>query len=320
MTFLSTSNDGLKAMFGKRLLINEPLGKHTSARIGGPADAFLIAHTLDDLRAAAGIAWQHDLPLFILGGGSNILISDAGVRGLVIHNQAEKVQFQGAAVIAESGASIIHLARRCAKQGLAGLEWAIGVPGSIGGAAYGNAGAHNGDMQAVVTRTTIATPEGDVGLSGKDMAYMYRSSILKRERWQCVILSVELELKPDNPQAISARMKEYTAYRKRTQPPGATIGSMFKNPPGDYAGRLIEAAGLKDKRIGGAEISAIHANFFLNAGDATAGDVKALAELAQREVKGRFGVELELEIELVGEWDSGRPNRSPLRDYLKDGD
>ncbi len=302
MALLSAARDELEAAFGARLLLDETLAKHTSARIGGPADAFLIAHSLGDLRTAARIAWGHNMPLFILGGGSNILISHAGVRGLVIHNQVEAMRFEGTRVIAESGASTIHLARRCAKQGLSGLEWAIGVPGTLGGAAYGNAGAHNGDMNAVVTRVLTATPNGDIALTNPEMAFEYRSSILKRERRRCVILAVEMAVKPDDPQAIQARMKEYTAYRKRTQPPGATIGSMFKNPPGDYAGRLIEAAGLKGTRIGGVEISEIHANFFLNAGDATAGDVKALADLARKEVLAKFGVEMSLEIELVGEW------------------
>jgi len=302
MTLSEAALDQLTAMFGDQALPDEPLAKHTSARIGGPADAFLIAQSVDDLRAAAKIAWMDELPLCVLGGGSNILISDAGFRGLVVRNQAEKTRFDGTRVIAESGASSILLARRCAKRGLAGMEWAIGVPGTIGGAAYGNAGAHGGEMAGIVTRVNLATPQGDVSLSGGEMAFGYRSSILKRERRRSVILSVEMSFKPDNPQAIQARMQEHTDYRKRTQPPGATIGSMFKNPPGDYAGRLIEAAGLKGRRIGGAEISAIHANFFLNLGGATAGDVKALADLARGEVKAQSGVDLELEVELVGEW------------------
>jgi UDP-N-acetylmuramate dehydrogenase len=302
MTLSQPALAALQDAFGARLLLDEPLAKHTSARIGGPADAFLIAHSLDDLRRSAQIAWASDIPLFILGGGSNILISDGGVRGLVVHNQAERVTFDGLAVTAESGASTIHLARRCAERGLAGLEWAIGVPGTVGGAVYGNAGAHGGDMKAIVASVELVTPEGDLTLSNADLAFEYRSSILKLERRRCAILGVAMQLQPDDPAAIQARMREYTEYRKRTQPPGATIGSMFKNPPGDHAGRLIEAAGLKGRRVGGAEISAVHANFFLNAGYASAGDVKALADLAIREVKAKFGVTLELEIELVGQW------------------
>ncbi len=292
--------DALHDAFGERLLLDEPLAKYTSARIGGPAEAFLVAQTLDDLRQAAQIAWAHELPLFILGGGSNILIGDAGVRGLVVHNRADRVTFDGMTVIAESGVSTISLARRCAKRGLAGLEWASGVPGTIGGAAFGNAGAHGGDMAGTLLHVDALTPEGDRRFDQAAMGFEYRSSILKREPRRCVILSVALALHADDPAAIEARTQGYQAYRKRSQPPGATMGSMFKNPPGDYAGRLIDAAGLKGQQIGGAQISEKHANFFLNINHATAGDVQALIDLARREVAERFGVELELEIELVG--------------------
>ncbi|HEC23075.1 MAG TPA: UDP-N-acetylmuramate dehydrogenase [Chloroflexi bacterium] len=308
MPLPSPALDDLHAAFGDRLLLDEPLARHTSARIGGPADAFLVARTADDLRQAARIAWAHALPLFILGGGSNILISDSGVRGLVVHNRTEHIAFDGPTVTAGSGVSTIQLARRLATRGLGGFEWAIGIPGTLGGAVYGNAGAHGGDMAGVVARVEAVTPaQGgralrDVVWSNADLGFEYRSSILKRERRRCVILSVTLNLHPADPEAIRARMAEYTGARKRTQPPGATIGSMFKNPPGDYAGRLIDAAGLKGTRIGGAEISEVHANFFLNVGGATAGDVKALIDLARREVQARFGVWLELEVELVGEW------------------
>jgi UDP-N-acetylmuramate dehydrogenase len=292
----------LRGAFKERLLLDEPLAKHTSARIGGPADAFLIARNADELEIAAALAWKHSEALFILGGGSNILISDKGMRGLVVHNQAEEVQIDGVDVLAESGASTIHLARRCAQQGLAGLEWAIGVPGTIGGAAYGNAGAHNGSMASIVTRIRGMTPNGEVSMNISQLSYQYRSSILKREHRRCVIGTVEMRLMKDKPAAIQERMKEYSEYRKRTQPSGATIGSMFKNPPGDFAGRLIEAARLQGTKVGGAEISDIHANFFVNSDNATAADVKALADLASNEVFDRFGIRLELEIELVGVW------------------
>jgi UDP-N-acetylmuramate dehydrogenase len=292
----------LTAAFGPRLLLDEPLAKHTSARIGGPADAFLIARSLHDLKQAARIAWEHDLPLFILGGGSNILISDRGVRGLVVHNQADAVTFEGPSFYAESGAGTIQIARKCAKQGLTGFEWAIGIPGNIGGAVYGNAGAHSGDIHKTLDYADLITPDGPSRLSNAELAFEYRSSILKREHRRCVILGARFTLAPADPAAIKQHMADFTAYRKRTQPPGATIGSMFKNPPGDYAGRLIEAAGLKGHQIGGAQISTIHANFFLNAGDATAADVIALADLARSKVKDQSGIDLHLEIERVGEW------------------
>ena len=293
----------LHTAFGDVLLLDEPLARHTSARIGGPADAFLAARTVPDLREAARLAWTHGLPLTVLGGGSNILISDAGVRGFVVHNRTGDVTFDGAQVRADSGARTIALARRCIKRGLAGFEWAIGVPGTLGGAVFGNAGAHGGDMAASVVSVDAITPDGPVTLTNADLAFEYRSSVLKRDPRPLVILSVLLELTPDDPDAVAARAAEYNDYRKRTQPPGATIGSMFKNPPGDHAGRLIDAAGLKGTQVGGAQISEIHANFFLNVADATAADVRSLVEVARVEVLRQFGVPLELEVELVGEWE-----------------
>lgn len=292
----------LRAAFGDALQLDEPLARHTSARIGGPADAFLAARTVADLREAARLAWAHGLPLFVLGGGSNILISDAGVRGFVVHNRAQNVAFDGVRVRADAGARTILLARRCIKRGLAGFEWAIGVPGTLGGAVFGNAGAHGGDMARTVVSVDAITPDGPATLSNADLAFEYRSSILKREPRPLVLLSVLLHLQADDPGAVAARTDGFNEYRKRTQPPGATIGSMFKNPPGDYAGRLIDAAGLKGTQVGGAQISEVHANFFLNVADATASDVRALVELARAEVLRQFGVPLELEVELVGEW------------------
>jgi UDP-N-acetylmuramate dehydrogenase len=307
MPLASSTIDNLRKEFGDRLLIDEPVARHTSARIGGPADGFLAVRSAGELRQSAQIAWEGGEKLTILGGGSNVLVSDAGVRGLVVHNRADKFSIVRHSVVAESGVSTIQLARRLAARGLSGFEWAVGVPGVLGGAVYGNAGAHGGDIAGVlVSVDALVLQEAggvrDVVWTNADLAFEYRSSILKRERRACVILGVLLEFTPDDPAAIQARMDDYNAYRKRTQPPGATIGSMFKNPPGDYAGRLIDAAGLKGTQIGGAQISEVHANFFLNVGEASAGDVKALADLARREVFEQFGVQLELEIELVGEW------------------
>lgn len=302
MTLPKPARDALQSAFGERLLLDEPLSRHSSARIGGPADALLAARTVDDLRTAARIAWEQSIPLTVLGSGSNILISDAGVRGLVIHNRAEQVNFEGPHVTAASGLGIISLARQCAQRSLSGFEWAVGIPGTLGGAVYGNAGAHSGDMSSVVVSVDLLTPDGDVTMSNAELAFQYRSSILKRQRRPGLIAGLALRLAAADPAGIEARMAEFNDHRKSTQPPGATLGSMFKNPPGDYAGRLIEAAGLKGKRSGGAEISGKHANFFMNANGASAADVKALIDLARWEVWKQSGVELELEIELVGEW------------------
>jgi UDP-N-acetylmuramate dehydrogenase len=292
----------LEGAFGERLLRGQPLAAYTSARIGGPAEALLVARTVDDLREAARAAWTDDVPLLVLGGGCNVLVSDAGVRGLVVINRAKGVSFEGTCARAESGTGFIRLARACIARGLAGLEWAIGIPGTVGGAVVGNAGAHGGDTAGIVEEVVLATPDGERRLDAESLCYEYRSSILKREGWEAVILTAAFALRAGTAEELAARAETYTAHRKATQPPGATMGSTFKNPPGDYAGRLIEAAGLKGAQRGGARISPIHANFFLNTGGATAGDFKALIDMAREEVQARFGVTLALEIELVGEW------------------
>jgi UDP-N-acetylmuramate dehydrogenase len=304
----------LKAAFGERLQERIPLQRITAARIGGQADAFLEVDSADDLAQAASLLWDLDMPFIILGGGSNVLVSDAGVRGVVVLNHARQVRFDEQAnppkVWAESGTNFGMLARRAAQLGLAGLEWAAGIPGTIGGAVVGNAGAHGGDMAGNlllaeilhhIVGTGSATTERSLWPAEK-MNFSYRNSALKRQPGQAIVLSALLKLERSDPQVIQARIDEFVAHRRRTQPPGASMGSMFKNPPGDYAGYLIEAAGLKGYRIGRAQISPLHANFFINLGGATAADIRKLIELARETVRSKFGVELELEIELVGEW------------------
>ena len=297
------------------------LSRHTSARVGGPADVLLIAESSQDLARMAVFLWQHELPVFILGGGSNLLVSDAGVRGVVVLNRARKVIFNPAdnppSVWAESGANFGSLARQACQHGLSGLEWAVGVPGTLGGAVVGNAGAHASDMVASLIVAEILHRNACMKLASNQdpiaelwpverLEYTYRNSVLKSQAGQAVVLAARLHLQPSNPAEATARADAFTAYRHRTQPPGATMGSMFKNPAGDYAGRLIEAADLKGLRRGQAEISSLHANFFVNHGGATAADIYSLIETAQKMVKDKFGVSLELEVELVGEWQTER--------------
>jgi UDP-N-acetylmuramate dehydrogenase len=213
-------------------------------------------------------------------------------------------------VWAESGANLGVIARQAAQLGLAGLEWAAGIPGTLGGAVVGNAGAHSGDMAGNLFLAEILHHKGTgqkVRIVREEwpvekLEYSYRSSILKRQPGKTIVLAAALRLERSTPQAVQTRIDELTAYRKRTQPPGASMGSMFKNPPGDYAGRLIEAAGLKGLQIGDASISPLHGNFFINNGSATARNVSDLIKLAQKIVFEKFGISLELEIELLGEW------------------
>ncbi len=292
----------LRSLLGERFQENVPLAPFTSARIGGPADYLLTLVSADELAQAVTLLWEQAIPFRMLGGGSNVLVSDAGVRGVVLLNRARAVRFQPESVWAESGASLSLIARRAASQGLAGLEWAAAIPGTLGGAVYGNAGAFGGDIAGCLRWAELLTPQGRVRLAAKELAYGYRSSALKRGEQTGVVLAAELQLHPADRQTVQARLDKWTVQRKAAQPPGASMGSMFKNPPGDYAGRLIEAAGLKGLRVGNVEVSPIHANFFVNHGQTRAADVRALIEMVRQTVQEKFGVQLELEIELLGEW------------------
>ena len=295
----------LRAAFGDRLQENVSLAPYTSARIGGPADALLTATSADELAETVSHLWELDVPYAILGGGSNVLVSDKGVRGVVVLNRAKDVRFDKGSnpkVRAEAGVVIANLARRAASHGLAGLEWAAAVPGTLGGAVYGNAGAFGGDMNGSLIQAELLIETGRETWPVEKMEYGYRTSILKRQTLKFVVLWAEMRLEHSTKEAVSVKISEFSGRRKATQPPGASMGSMFKNPPGDFAGRLIEAAGLKGTRIGTAEISPVHANFFINHGQTKAEDVRTLANLAQETVAEKFGINLELEIELIGEW------------------
>jgi UDP-N-acetylmuramate dehydrogenase len=301
----------LQAALGDHALRNEPLARYTTMRVGGPADLLLVVSSVEALIETLQVVQAQGLPWRVLGSGSNVLVSDDGVRGLVIVNKAERVTFQaGGALYAEAGANLSSLARSCVARGLAGLEWAVSVPGTVGGAVVGNAGAHGGDVASVLKSATLFQADGSVvEWPVQRFDYGYRDSLLKRDRRGSrrpyeahVVLSATFALTPGDPVELAQRADELVARRKAIQPPGASTGSTFKNPPGDYAGRLIEAAGLKGTQIGGAQISSLHANFFINTGHATAADVKALIDLARERVRQLFGVDLELEIELIGDW------------------
>ena len=309
--------NALQAEFGKRLQIGESLARHTSARLGGKADALLTAGSMAELAQAATWLWRSGLAFIILGSGSNVLVSDAGVRGVVVLNAARSLRFmddpaqEPPLVWAESGVNTGLLARQAAQRGLAGMEWAAGIPGTMGGAVFGNAGAHGRDMANNLQMAEILHHQGYGNTEqwrGDRFEFTYRSSVLKRSQaaaqnqpW-AVVLAVTLKLTRDEIKLIQERMDALVAIRRRTQPPGASMGSMFKNPPGDFAGRLIEAAGLKGMRVGEAGISPLHANFFINYGQASAKDVFQLICMAREKVLEQFGINLELEVELIGEW------------------
>ena len=314
----------LHSVCGERVEADVPLARYTSMRVGGPADALLVIRDSIELARAVIALWKADILFVLLGSGSNALVSDAGLRGVALINQAQAIVFGDvdqsgrASVWAESGANFGLVARQAAQRGLGGLEWACGIPGTLGGAVVGNAGAHGGDvsgnllMADILQREKVAAPashaKGDPEAlketwQVEQMEYAYRTSKLKRRPGSAVVLAARLGLQERADQEIRARMEEYVAYRRRTQPVGASMGSIFKNPAGEYAGRLIEACNLKGTRHGEAEISTVHANFFLNLGQASANDIWMLIVTARKCVAEKFGVSLDLEIERIGEWD-----------------
>ncbi len=294
----------------KNLEQDELLARHTTFRVGGPADWFVRVESRAELVQAVMYGQAAHLEIFILGNGSNILVSDAGFRGLVIENHADAAQEHldesngdHLQVIAESGASLPGLANRLARQGWSGLEWAIGVPATVGAAVVTNAGAHGGAVSDNLALAEILDEQGKMReWSNSDLQYDYRTSFLKQHPNAYAVLTAEFVLSKSTPAECVARMNQFSAHRRATQPTEPSVGSMFKNPPGDHAGRLIEAAGLKGTRIGQVEVSNVHAHFFVNRGGATASDVLRLVELVRERVRTKFQVELELEIQLVGEW------------------
>lgn len=297
----------LADLLGERLLAEEPLARYTAARLGGPAEWLYVAReTPEQLAEVVIAAWEQGIAVRMLGAGANVLVADSGVRGLVVINRMSEITFGdwhgGRNISVASGTGLTVLAHKCQSHGLAGMEWAVSVPGTLGGAVVNNAGAHGGDMAQVVRDVVVLDADkGPQMLTAADLAYDYRSSNLKRraDRRYLVLLAT-LALTPDNPAAIEERMTHFIAYRKQTQPPGASLGSIFKNPTGDYAGRLIESCGLKGYRTGGAMVSPIHANFFINTGQASASDYYRLIEHVREVVQNETGVTLETEIEMIG--------------------
>jgi UDP-N-acetylmuramate dehydrogenase len=301
---VSTPLEELARALGDRGLSDEPVAPYTAFRVGGPADLLVVCNTLKELESAVILAQQSGVSRRILGGGCNVLVSDAGVRGVVIVNRASHVDFGDKSVTSEAGALLSVVARESVARGLAGLEWAVGLPGSVGGAVVGNAGAFDGNIAGVLESATVfdgaTSPREE---EGDWFRFGYRTSRLKRlDDRSCLVTRATFRLGPDDPKLLAARAESILNWRRTRHPAGATMGSTFKNPPGGHAGYLIEQAGLRGCQIGGAYVARIHGNFFMNGGNATSADVAALIKLARAEVRRRFGVELELEIELVGEW------------------
>jgi len=297
----------LKQLAGLKLKCSEALARYTSMKIGGPADYFIEVANEAALAELLPVLKRHRCDFYLLGNGSNVLISDRGVRGAVIRlgEEFKTVQWREAdgAVHAKAGAAcaLPQLVREASRRGYAGLEFAEGIPGSVGGALYMNAGAYGTEFEKVVELVEAMTGEGKpMQLAREQMTFSYRDSHLPA---RTVVTRVTLRLEKSDVMRVNSKVRELTSRRKQSQPSGfPNSGSMFRNPSGDYAGRLIEAAGLKGKRIGQSQISERHANFFINLGGAKAVEVRQLMALAQTEVRRRFGVELVPEIKFWGDW------------------
>ncbi len=293
---------------GVKTVRDEWLARFTTMRVGGPADLFAVAHNAFELRALARYARARAIPLFVLGRGSNLVIADAGFRGLVVQARAEASRVEDDRYHADCGVAMARAATETQRAGLSGLEFALAIPGTIGGAVWANAGAHDGDVAGVLESAAVLLADGtERTIPAAELGFAYRHSRFKAatEAGDAgeIVLSATFRLRPADPAEIRARLDDIRHWRQAHQPLGIpSAGSVFRNPPGDSAGRLIDALGLKGRRIGGAVVSEKHANFIVNDQRGTAADVRRLAELVRAEVRAGHGIELAYEVEFVGDW------------------
>ncbi len=299
-----------------QIIEHEPLARHTSWRIGGPARYYVEVDTVVAVQAALAWADERGIPVFVLGSGTNLLVRDGGYHGLVLRYVGRSWQIlphpdgDTATLHIEAGAPMAGTARRVSAEGWAGLEWAEGLPGSLGGSVYGNAGCYGGDIAGVLVQAWLLVDDQVQQWQPPQLGFGYRTSALKR--WhepprRPLVLAADLHLQRGDAAALAERIASIAATRKSKTPWGSSCGSVFKNPPpvadgtAASAGQLIDRAGLKGTRIGGAEISTVHGNYIVNVANATAADVLALIEVARRTVQQEFGIELELEVQVIGD-------------------
>jgi UDP-N-acetylmuramate dehydrogenase len=293
----------IQRRIGVKTSRDEPLARFTTMRAGGPADLFVVAHNRMELRALIRFARSRDLPHVILGRGSDVVISDRGIRGLVIQNRAEGSRLDGDRYIAESGVPMARAATETQKAGLTGLEFGLAIPGTVGGAVWANAGAHESDIAAVLEHADVLVADGsEARLSAADLEFRYRDSRLKHAPGE-IVLAATFRLEPADADTIKGRLDDIRRWRQAHQPLGLpSAGSVFRNPDGDSAGRLIDATGMKGHRAGGAVVSEKHANFIVNDQKGTAADVRRLVDLVRERVREAHGVELVEEIIFLGDW------------------
>jgi UDP-N-acetylmuramate dehydrogenase len=295
--------DALAAERGVELVADAPLAPLTTLRVGGPADRLVTPRTREQLLDALAIARDAGVTPLMLGNGSDVVVADTGVRGLVVRNRARELSIEGTTVRGDAGVAMAMLVRRCTAAALTGIEFGISIPGSLGGAVWANAGAHGGELAGVVTSVEAWDPaDGSVHvLPATACAFGYRESRFKHTGE--VVVAAELGLRPGDADAIAAAVEGHQAQRAATQPlADQNAGSVFRNPPGDHAGRLIDEAGLKGFRIGSAQVSTVHANFIVTDRGGKAADVRAVGDRVRATVRDRYGIELAYEIEFVGDW------------------
>jgi UDP-N-acetylmuramate dehydrogenase len=299
----------IQRRIGVKTVRDEVLARYTTMRVGGPADLFAVVHNAFELRGLVRFARARSIPFLLLGRGSNLVIADAGFRGLVIQARAEGSRVDGDRYHADAGVPMARAATETQQAGLTGLEYGLAIPGTVGGAVWANAGAHGSDTAGVLESATVLLADGaEVVLPAADLGFSYRHSRFKDanvpgEPPAEVVIAAVFRLSPADPADIKARLDDIRRWRREHQPLGIpSAGSMFRNPPGDSAGRLVDALGLKGYRVGGASVSEKHANFIVNDGHGTAGDVRRVAEHVRAEVAARHGIELTFEVEFAGDW------------------
>lgn len=287
----------------RQILVNEPLGRHTTFRVGGPADFYLMPDA-GQLSSVMALLKERDVPVTVIGNGSNLLVADSGIRGAVVEigSRMSDVSVKGGTVLAQAGALLSQAAQAALKSGLSGLEFAAGIPGSVGGAMVMNAGAYGGEMKDVVRSVTVLDGDGNARkLNGAQLEFCYRSSCIQNNGY--LALEAEFALSPSDPEEIRRKMDDFKERRVSKQPLSyPSAGSTFKRPPGHFAGKLIMDAGLAGYSVGGAQVSAKHCGFVINAGGATAADILAVIRHVQQVVFEQFGVELKAEVKMLGQF------------------
>jgi UDP-N-acetylmuramate dehydrogenase len=301
---------------GVKAVRDDPLGRFTTMRVGGPADLFVVAHNVFELRALVKYARARAIPLLLIGRGSNLVIADAGCRGLVVQVRAEATRLDGERYHADAGVPMARAATETQQAGLTGLEFGLAIPGTIGGAVWANAGAHGTEIADVLESATVLLEDGSERVfAGAELGFSYRNSRFKTTGQGSdpaeIVLAATFHLAPAGTPEIKQRLDDIRAWRRLHQPLGVpSAGSVFRNPPDGSAGKVIDDLGLKGTRIGGAVVSELHANFIVNDRKGSASDVRRLAEHIRAQVRERAGIELAFEVEFAGDWSGWTPEAS----------